>query len=50
MSRIVEVIGATVTSPRNSKAELLVKTRTGRFLSGRTDRVPGGWSQLESFD
>jgi len=27
MSRIVEVIGATVTSPRNSKAELLVGSR-----------------------
>jgi hypothetical protein len=34
MSRIVAVIGAIVTSPRNSIAEVLVSITTGRFLSG----------------
>jgi hypothetical protein len=34
ISRIVVVIGAMVTSPRNSSAESLVKMSTGRFLSG----------------
>ena len=35
ISRIVEEIGATVTSPRNSSAESLVRITTGLFLSGR---------------
>ena len=34
MSRIVDVMGAMVTSPRNFKAEFRVKITTGRFLSG----------------
>jgi len=34
ISRIVVVIGATVTSPRNSNAESLVRISTGRLLSG----------------
>lgn len=34
ISRIVEVIGATVTSPKYSKTEFLVKITMGRFLSG----------------
>src|SRR4030042_3356894 len=34
ISRIVEVIGATVTSPKKSSAESRVRITTGRFLSG----------------
>jgi len=34
MFRIVDVMGATVISPRNSNAESLVRITTGRFLSG----------------
>lgn len=33
ISRIFEVIGATVTSLRNEMAELRVRIKTGRFLS-----------------
>ena len=34
ISRTVVVIGAMVTSPRNSRAELRVRIKTGLFLSG----------------
>ena len=46
ISRIVVVIGATVTSPRNSNAESLVRISTGRLLSGLENYIPSDLSAL----